>query len=434
MAHTSLTPLALVVLLAVLACEQAFSRPSKQGSNAACFAEDKCILSPVTSEGPADNSEGSCYTLHHDCKHPFAYKNGQWFVCVTHQGYSRLKDTPGCEQMQGYYVDNTGCFQKEISSIPFHLDYLCPQAKQNNIITVFVKNTRGTTISLNIDTSKTILSVKEIIWDRIKVPVSIQQLYFSGTQLTDSKTLLYYNIKNGSTLQIALRVMGGSMQILVQTQTGRIIALDVELHDTIQDVKTKIKLDKGIRPDHQVLFYQGKPVEDTRTLSDYNIRDGSVLMLLIRLQGGMQLFLKTISGKTISLNVQASDTIAKVKYQIQEKEGVPPSLQRLLFSGKQLKDEHTLSHYNLMKDSTIHLVLGLGGGGMTIKVKSMVHGDLTLNVDMSYTIKEVKTEIEKKTGIPIAKQHLFSTGKELMDDSTLFELGIMGKASIVLHT
>lgn len=176
------------------------------------------------------------------------------------------------------------------------------------------------TIELDVESNDTILEIKKQIDDKERIPIEQQKLLLYGEQLEDLKSISFYKIKNKS---IIILIQYNQIYINI---SGVIITLDVQLSDTIKDIKKKNFNDKERIPIKlQKLFLDGIQLEDGKSISSYNIRKESSIILIQH----NQINVKTISGKIITLDLKSSNIISDMKMQIYKKEGIPINQQKL---------------------------------------------------------------------------------------------------------
>ena len=151
------------------------------------------------------------------------------------------------------------------------------------------------------------------------------------------------------------------MQILIKsTIDEKNIILDVKPSDTIKTIKTKIEEKEKIPQNQQILIFVGyELLENDKTLTDYKIQEQSTLYLALRRREGkaMKIAVNILSAeKIINLDVESVYTMEEVKKKIEEKEGIPIDQHRLVYAGKELKNDQTFEDYNLKEGNTLYLI------------------------------------------------------------------------------
>ena len=187
-------------------------------------------------------------------------------------------------------------------------------------IELVVKECNGKGLTLFSSPDDTIDNLKSMIEQHERIPAERQRLFYGESELHKGNTLSYYGITKSSTLQFRLWI-----HIFVKTSTEKTIQLKVLESDTVSHVKELIQKEENIHPCRQMLTFNTRSLEDTSSLSHYNIQHNDTINLVISKYSFV--FIKTLTGQTIAMEVKLDERILNMKARVEEKEGIPKDQQ-----------------------------------------------------------------------------------------------------------
>lgn len=264
---------------------------------------------------------------------------------------------------------------------------------------IFVGLPNRDSLSLWVSGDMTVAQLKEVVAQRSEIPADLQQLYFARQQLENERTLNSYTIENNHMLHVEI-AQPPMLKLTVRFPDSSELELEVADNFTVAALKREIEAKKFIPLNQQQLFFQGIELDSSSQLRQCGVNDRSVLDLsssrpvASAAQGSgqdMHLFVKTLTGKTVTVVVNPTDTILDVKRRIMDKEGVALSHQCLICGGKQLDNSASIQDCGIQHQSVLHLVLRVPSQGpVSLTVQ---RGDLHYTVDgvsMSETVAQLK--------------------------------------------
>lgn len=286
---------------------------------------------------------------------------------------------------------------------------------QVSLLEIFVQVMHQEIITLEVDSSDTIGSLKEKIKDKKGFPAEEHLLFFQREELKDDRTVSDYNIQNKSTVILSLQIY--RLEVTILSGGTRLVTLEVNPTDSILELKREIQNITGVPPKEQSLRFDGIELKNERTIFAYNIQNNSYINLVAQII--KVCVFNPLTQERITLVQKPRDTIGSVKDNIYAQTKISSDRQVLQFNGTELDDGNTLKCYNIKSESWLFLY-----EEVVIFVEMLNGTKVKLKFFKYHTIMDVKMGLDLEKDIPWDMQRLSFRGQLLRDSDTLSYLNI----------
>ena len=419
-----------------------------------------------------DNHRLLDYRIEHESAVHLVFRSGQFFQIFVRTRTGRTmvfecQPTTTVERIKARILDREG-LHIDMQTLSFEGTILENQStlqecglEHNSIVDlaleqekntqIFISLPEGDTLSLWVNCEHTVAQLKQQIAERKNIPVNLQDIFFTRQKLDDDRTLASYVIEENHMLHLHI-ITPLILELTVQFRSGKILRLEEPSNKSVGGLKRAISEMEGIATKHQVLFHKGKELDsDYRRLIDCNIQSGDTLDIDVikpvtdtlnsrtetvtyEEPRGLLLFVKTLTGKTITMNVAVSDTVADLKQKIYDKESIPISQQCLIAAGKPLADTDDVHTVGVQNHSVLHLVLRVPSRSpLSLSVQTPTGQSLTVSSNIADTVNQIKDIIETENGFAAAQQVLLHDGTVLEGERTLGSYSIADGTQLQLQ-
>lgn len=301
---------------------------------------------------------------------------------------------------------------------------------------VTVNSSSGQQFTLDVVPDQSVRDLKEQIAIKEGTSPDQQLVVYAGRQLQDGRLLQNYGIRNGATLQLVY-TSGPRMHLFVKTLTGHTYILYPMSNQTVREAKEDLGKRENIPTSNQRLVFEGRQLDDDTTLQQCGLPQQCTVHMIQAppKTHALTILVRTLMGKTITLQITSGDSVAQVKQRIHDQEGYPVDQIALVFGGKELDDQETVTHYRIQQDSTL-LVSFKAKETIQFSVFNSASGDVisVSGLGAKEKVQALQQKLKDSTGIPIHMQKLVFSGQVLSSDILLKDAGLQDGSFIHLHS